>query len=278
MASLATHYFFALDVYDALDKETKKRIIEHIDEYLIGAQGPDIFFFGTSLNIVDINFMDKKINNYGKKLHKQAFNTFLEASLGRVKLYNSQLALSYLLGMVTHYALDCFVHPLVNKYTSNFDQHLLFETELDALMIESHTPFKANEFKRHEVVKYDNLYFHSFFKIIYPDLSAMQVYESIKNMYNAYKLIYSPNGYKKQAIKRISQSYLPIPFDFSNMLIGEDKSDAYRKEIKLFIDKYDGYVFLTTKLIHNVLDHLDHGKKLDTFFETDFNNKIKDIK
>jgi len=61
-------------------------------------------------------------------------------------------------------------------------------------------------------------------------------------------------------------------------LIGEDKSDAYRKEIKLFIDKYDGYVFLTTKLIHNVLDHLDHGKKLDTFFETDFNNKIKDIK
>jgi hypothetical protein len=141
MPSVLTHYGFNKEVFD--DKVSFLR--DNEDIYLVGAQGPDPFFFyGIIPFLGDKN--GKEIRKYGTKLHKmdpfKVFEFFLEyANAAKEK----DVLYAYILGAGLHYILDRKIHPYVFYRTGFSDDkkmkkkyfvdHTMFETNLDVLLM-----------------------------------------------------------------------------------------------------------------------------------------------
>ncbi|WP_423363111.1 zinc dependent phospholipase C family protein [Mycoplasma sp. P36-A1] len=264
MPAIATHYFFALDVYDKLNKQTKIKIIEHFDEYKIGAQGPDIFFYYKPIGYKN------DIRAYGQKLHHSPALNFIKTALDNVKENNSELGLSYLLGLISHFCLDSSFHKVINKEAYNFDLHMILEKELDRYYIYKKTNISPLKFKRYLLVDYNNNYYHSFLKYIYPEVNPDISYDAIKEMYEINKLLYSPNGIKKEAFKIVFKGIKAVPYDYSNMIIDIDDEMLFHNTIQKLDSMWPETVDKATKLIENALAYLENKQDLDKYFENDF--------
>lgn len=98
MPDYFTHYSAALEIFGTLEQNYRAEILSDFSLYLLGAQGPDVFFFyGLSYN-----------NNAGRLLHREdARGLFEKLSRGNA---------AYCAGWAAHYALDCTVHPIVYAY------------------------------------------------------------------------------------------------------------------------------------------------------------------
>ena len=95
MPDYFTHYLAAAEIFRRLDKNSRDTLSRDGDLYLLGAQGPDVFFFyGLSVK-----------HNPGRMLHRadaaQLFSALMRGNA------------AYCAGWATHYALDCTVHPFV---------------------------------------------------------------------------------------------------------------------------------------------------------------------
>ncbi len=141
MPSVLTHYGFNKELFN--DKIGFLKGNEDI--YLVGAQGPDPFFFYGILPFVKAKDA-KVIRGYGSKLHKMDpmkvflfFFKFANDSVDKDVLY------AYILGAGLHYILDRKIHPYVFYKTGfsddpkmkrkYFTNHTLFETNIDVLLM-----------------------------------------------------------------------------------------------------------------------------------------------
>jgi hypothetical protein len=123
-------------LYNYLVRETGDRFILMLDKireqifsdcyssFLLGCQGPDIFYHSQSRRPVAIE--------YGSLLHRRSCGFF---SVGLLKKgQSSPEHASYALGFMTHAILDRICHPYI-IYHCGGDYHSFFERIIDVLML-----------------------------------------------------------------------------------------------------------------------------------------------
>ncbi len=116
MPSSITHQLIAEESARQLPEEIRTLIGKNPDEFFLGAQGPDVFFF--------YRVLSRSEYNLGKFLHRfrvfEVFSFFLSAlgEGGPLRLSSAarEKALSYILGYITHYCADATFHPFVYNY------------------------------------------------------------------------------------------------------------------------------------------------------------------
>lgn len=120
MPSSITHQLIAEEALKRFPKEAAEAVAGAPDEYFLGAQGPDVFFF--------YRIGSKKEYNLGKYLHRyrvfDVFGLFLrvlrqdgeDGRVPRLQLEERTQALAYILGYLTHYCADSSFHPFVYQY------------------------------------------------------------------------------------------------------------------------------------------------------------------
>ncbi len=115
MPDYFTHAIAAIKIFEKLDESRRELLRRDRYMYLLGAQGPDVFFFyGLSVK-----------HNPGRALHRADARVLFE------KLVQGNAA--YCAGWAAHYALDCTVHPAVYAYENAYRGLLLhqkFESDL----------------------------------------------------------------------------------------------------------------------------------------------------
>lgn len=121
MASIYTHYRFNKNIIPHLDGEVRNLAENFQEEFLFGAQGPDLFFFNTNPIFL--------INKLGPKIHNAPFTDYINHNLDF--LNKSPNAQAYFLGSALHFILDSKIHPYVEKLKSSSFSHIEIETELD---------------------------------------------------------------------------------------------------------------------------------------------------
>lgn len=155
MPALISHYQFALRVFSKL----KKAGYEDFDREmaLIGAQGPDIFFFHRVLpwNQGESHAM------VGSKLHHISPARLFEGFRGVLITEKQQddAMLGYIVGFLCHYALDRVVHPYVywaqDRLTSDdpgygakpIQYHFRIESALDTMILRRETGMLIKDFR-----------------------------------------------------------------------------------------------------------------------------------
>jgi len=210
MPSVLTHYGFNKEVLD-----NKLEFLKNNEDiYLLGAQGPDPFFFYGIIPFCK-NKNAKKVRGYGSKLHKIApsdvfllFFKFADESEAKDVLY------SYILGAGLHYVLDRKLHPYV-YYKTGFSKdkkkkrryyvnHTLLETNIDVLLMEGiFKKYKTNPSSsiKSEINKVDyvsKMYGKLAKELLKEDkIDDYSFKEAYKQMYRLEKLLYSKRGIKK---------------------------------------------------------------------------------
>ena len=129
MASFVTHYFLGKEIQDHFSPKLKELIQGQEDLYLLGNQGPDLFFFQISKQV-------KGEKNLGTLLHDRPFRNLLKD----LKKFQPHLAqkprsLAYFLGLCNHFFVDASIHPTVNALARPGFDHISIEGELDRYFI-----------------------------------------------------------------------------------------------------------------------------------------------
>lgn len=145
MPAVITHDVFGKEVYDSLHSFIGDSR-EECDAFLLGCQGPDIFFFG------QLNPSLVRAWGIGTDMHKMDPNELLLAyrdAITAVSEDAQSVARAYVLGMLCHYLLDTSLHPFIysqqyalcNAGVEGLDErdghevHAEIESELDVLVL-----------------------------------------------------------------------------------------------------------------------------------------------
>lgn len=133
MPNALTHYVFAEEVLRSLPDEIRARLGGREKLYYFASMGGDVLY--------GLNFSSDKVKRgYGDVVHSVKVKESFEEALSKELSVDN---LSFVLGFITHYALDSVMHPYIFyaqkvKVAPHVDDgwqgntHMLVETELDA--------------------------------------------------------------------------------------------------------------------------------------------------
>jgi hypothetical protein len=125
MPACAAHYQFGRDMLSRMDEKTRSCALAYKREYDWGLQGPDIFFFYKPCRRT-------KIREYGIARHNEPAAGMFAPILAKPR---ENAALSYLLGLIGHYALDKSIHPYIYAHSAERYWHHRMEAAYDRHII-----------------------------------------------------------------------------------------------------------------------------------------------
>ena len=225
MPSSVTHAFFALDIYDKLDKNIQEKLLSSKKYLKIFSEGPDPLYF---YNLANFKRGKRIRDNYPKLIHTKNTQKFFISLIKYIKdkkLENNPEVISLLYGFISHYVLDSVMHPFIIYKTGIFNSddlstykynglHNDMEVYIDAYLIYQRLKIFPKDFKMYkfifEVNKYDseikellNVVFKSVYDI--DDFSNIYL-KSIKQMEGIFKHF----RYDKYGIKKVGYKFLDI--------------------------------------------------------------------
>lgn len=126
MPAFYAHHQFGEQVFTLLNEELQQLIYAHTKEFLIGLQGPDVFFFyhpWKSNDVID----------YGNHLHEVPASWMFQRGMTNGR---NTASYAYMLGVVCHFALDSRCHPYVAEYEKIHGiSHIEIESEFEKMLL-----------------------------------------------------------------------------------------------------------------------------------------------
>ena len=117
MPAAVSHYLLAERVYAALLEYQPQLDIDRT-AFLWGACGPDIFFLHRAMPYQK----GRSLKDYGTKTHNMNADKMINYFIGYARSHQSDAAMSYALGFITHYAFDSTVHPFVIYFSDVMEE------------------------------------------------------------------------------------------------------------------------------------------------------------
>ncbi len=109
-----THLFFSDDILPKIkDKELKNIIKKNKQYYYFGSFFPDVFYYSK-------NKADEEISDYFHSRDGNLTNEIIFDWLDLIKKTKKEQELAFVFGVLTHYALDSTLHPIVYYLSGNY--------------------------------------------------------------------------------------------------------------------------------------------------------------
>ena len=248
MPSTYAHYRFGQEVRNALPCREQKTVDSYPELYMIGLHGPDILFYYHALR-------SNPVNATGFELHEKPGKIFFEnARNAIVSNKNPNAALSYVYGVLCHFALDVNCHAYIDKKIAvSGISHAEIESEFDrSLMLLDGIEPTSHIQTAHIIPSKENAEIISPF---YPGISPTQIHKALRSMIFQNKMLLAKSDAKRRliyAILHLTGNYEKI----HGMIISphgnplcEDSNaeltELYRlaeERAKIFITSFDGYL------------------------------------
>ena len=195
MPSYYAHYKFAEEVCGRLPDKLKTIAENNKTLYLIGAHGPDIFFYYKPLK-------KNPVNSLGNDMHQEHAAPFFERAADVVSHSRDRDAsLAYIFGFITHFMLDSACHGYVAEkmresgvshtaVETDFDRELMIADGLDPLRIKP-VSYVLSEKEYAEVIA-------EFFSI-----DADDIIKALKSMKRCDSIMIARSGIKRALIRLV---------------------------------------------------------------------------
>ena len=241
MPGIMVHYFCGDYAAKLFDNDIIDIISRHRQEYSLGTQGPDNFFYYPQF------FAEKSAKGIGTRMHKESIGAFFRCMAERAKELPADdraPAASYLCGFIMHYAMDTNAHPYVYYKTGFLRKgeyggmkysaaHRRFETALDVKMLEYLENKKPSDVKIFELLELEkqagmavSSFIGSCINSVYgTNISDRAVYESFIHMKRITRMLQSGKGRKKRFIEFIERATVRQRL-ISSMVHSEEYNDG----------------------------------------------------
>jgi hypothetical protein len=206
MPSIIAHYRFGQDIIERLNPDIGTVINNYKQEYNIGLQGPDIFYYYKP-------FKENEIYDFGVKCHSNSATKMFGPMIAQKQ---ENAALSYLLGLICHYTLDRCCHPYIYANSHNISEHLVMESVYDRYVMQCYKIIDS-QYKYIEAAGADYWALAS----LWYNITDMTVKKSIVSMRNYSRLL----GHK--IILRICETVLKKEGVFDSMVVPKKVNQSY---------------------------------------------------
>jgi len=305
MPDIITHILFGEDMIDTIDEwedsRWKRDLLKRKELFILGCQGPDIFFYN--------DFWPWNRNKRGPKvgshMHLEKTGDFFMEGLKYIKRNKHEkkdieALFTYLSGFMCHFALDKKSHPYIFYFTGEYDKarpetvqykgyHKRLELIIDTILLKEKRGIKSYNYSirgKIDVGKslpesITNFYDYAFKEIYGLNIDRGLANSSYKDIKKVFKLIYDPLGVKKGLLHtldffvndRVKYSNLTYPrkidesIDYMNrnhnMWIHPcDKNEIHEES---FYDLYKEALEDSKEMIASSIRFLQKNKKMEDF-------------
>lgn len=267
MPTAYTHWRFGADCIQKMPEQLQTKVNKYRDIYDIGVHGPDIFFY---------DLAHKDVADYGYKMHKKPAKDFFEKCKIIYKdSKNKDATLVYILGFLSHFALDSMCHGYVerkkefsnithNLVESQYDRHVILLDKRKANLVDRAESLKPNK----ENAKVISSFYPFNEKVIYRATSSQRKVITMLNC--TYEI-------KEKFLKSLLHSL--GHHNFADLFVGF-KEEEICEDSNLRLDKLRNKALaLYPKLLKNLLAYLNNKEKLSKYFNHNFEawDDYKDI-
>ena len=260
MPTTYAHWRFGCDCIETLPEELKKIIRDHRELYDIGVHGPDIFFYDLKHN---------EVSKYGQDLHRLPAKDFFNNAIEVYKSNDSDkdAMLSYILGFLSHYALDSQCHTYINKkdYETDDLSHNKIEAEYDGHLMRLDGK-RVGQINRAKSLKPDN-HTSEIISRFFP-FSSEEIERTTKGQKRIISALNCKTGLKRKVAGRILRKL--NKFDYADLLV-QAKEDERCKASNLRIDKLRGFALeVYPVLASNICNVINNNGELLPYFNRIF--------
>ncbi|MGN0818259.1 MAG: zinc dependent phospholipase C family protein [Candidatus Coproplasma sp.] len=255
MPSTYAHYKFANAVLKELPPALCKIIKDNLTLYLIGCHGPDVLFYYRAIK-------RNEVNDRGYGMHSETASPFFENAKKIIAdSPDKDAALAYILGFVTHYALDSECHGYVEekrakdgvshtKIEVEFDRALLVSDGKDPVRQKLSGHIAANKPYAQVIARFFNL-------------NAKTVRRSLKDMKLICNLFVAPGRLKRGILNKIFT--LIGSEELKDQIVGYEPDTRCEDSTRILTQKLNAAVPVATELIENFTSTLESGELCDRF-------------
>lgn len=242
MPNLITHSLLGKQVVPSLPSSLQGVIADFPKEFLLGTQGPDIFFYYNAWPWLSQK-KGKAFARIGSSIHRSKINEFLSAVLDEVDTNNRddvhRAKLSYFCGFLCHWALDKNAHPYIFHQTGDVFtsegkvNHRRFESHLDFFMLQQVMGSPLQEYPGYKLVQFDSLtidaifgfYEHPVMQVHGYSVPKRKIGTALSHFRGIQRALYDPRGKKFRMLHWIEKHVLRSPYLFSSMITFPQKDD-----------------------------------------------------
>lgn len=277
MPGIITHYLFAMDCLDNIKNPLLKSLVtKNIEVFILGCKGPNIFCYNNSISFLN----NKNISIYNNKIHTEYINDFFknmvfycnDISIIR-NLFDdnfTEVSLSYLLGFLSHYALDTTTHPYLysmqiklSKYYKRKNAnslHQSIETHIDKLLLKKFKNLKPddfNDFKKIQLNTNDTLIICDMYTFLLKKIYNTSL--SYKDINKCIKVLRKTENYLNKKNTLHSKIYFKVKSLTSNHNFLESK------------------IYSNHNHCINDLLNIQNTKWIDPFTKAHYNDSFEDL-
>ena len=217
MPNIITHYLFVESVKQEInDSATLSAIKEYPNEYIIGSNGPDFFFF---YHFFSQKHEDVRFRSYGNVLHSSHVNDFYQMAIDAMKAESDpdvkEAMRSYIAGHLCHWALDSTTHPYIFYRTGNYtgnsaSMHHRFESMLDTMMLKKLLDTDIRKFHFPSLTRpglisdrvIANVYRPIIKAVFNNDITQQDIKDALADWEKLQRWLYDPKGWKTRVVKQ----------------------------------------------------------------------------
>lgn len=238
MPDIITHILYGQDIMNELeDSKWQKTILKNKELFILGCQGPDIFFYNDFWPWIK----KKRGPEIGKSMHLNRTGDFFIEGLKYVKNNiddetEKATLFTYLSGFMCHFTLDRRAHPYIFYFTGQYDEkrpethhykgfHKRLEIVIDAILLKEKKGLESYKYKIHEQIDTGKIlpkvikdFYDYVFEVLYDfGVDGRVVNDSYKNIKQVLKYIYDPHGIKKSGL-HILDCLIKDKVKYSNLI------------------------------------------------------------
>lgn len=304
MPNIITHVLFARELKEkSLSDEQVQKVNFNQALYEIGANGPDFLYFH---GVNPKNLKEKsQVRALGTYCHRKEINSFFKSCLNVIRQESDpqvkQDEIAYMMGLLSHWALDSVTHPYIFYRTGSGDtiskfRHHKIESLLDAILLKVKEEKTIKDFKAYKICEVDiddvrsiaRLYVKGAKTVYDTDIKPHQILEALNDWALCQKALYDQSGVKLKCLSNmeeklhldglISAMIIPDkpndPCDICNLLHETwcHPCDCTKTSTDSFFELYDKALVQAQTAINLFLDCLDNLSKEGDFL-TFINNR-----
>lgn len=265
MPSTYAHYRLGRQVLNLLPKAQRGIIAKNPELFLIGLHGPDILFYYRPIISCEINRM-------GYEIHGKAGREFFSNAADIIKKSSAyDRHLSYIYGVICHFALDVCCHGYVNERAAQSGiSHSEIEVEFDRYLMK-HDGFNPLKYIPTDHINTDEKY-AEIIGDFYKGTSRRDITEALKSMKLLHKILAAPKPLKTELILsllRLTGNYEKMHGAVMNL-----RPNYYcRESNKKLCSLYKKGVLLAAELV-GAFDGFLSGKPLHEIYDFNFSSEF----
>lgn len=282
MPAAYTHYKFGQDVLYCLSDKKVREVIAHYPKMFdLGLYGPDLLFYYGIPSRADLHHL-------GFVLHRQEAAAFFgdakDIILGKNVILNHEgnekagyargAGLSYILGMICHFVLDCKCHDYIDHFIKNEGLgHAEVEMDLERELLarDGYSPIHYNpvniQLSRKEAAQIARFY---------PGVTAREIGISLQHMRKVTGWLLPSNRIKKGTLHSLfglSGHYHIL----KGLLIRAHANEACETTTVGLLDCYETAILVACDLMVHYCRYVMGLEELSPFFYRTYGAKLEEI-